>query len=301
MFSYRNLRPFLLGFIAIALCWFAPSTVKRFFAETFYEFDAPVAVASSRVRDLARYWEMRSRSKHELIEAGRDAARVSGALQFEAQQYNALREENMRLERMLGLPSRPETRTVVARVARRDIGLWWQQIIVRRGKSDGIREGCPVVDAYGVVGRVRTVHLTTSVVELISSPSFRISAYIAGSDYPVTFRGASSGPLHRPSGIIRDIPSDFPSEFNQRVPVVTTGIGGVFPAGLTLGVISKNLELTEDGLFYEAPVELRPHLATLEEVAILVPISADVAESGQIEDLEEADRQSSEKGAVKTN
>ncbi|MCD8283329.1 MAG: rod shape-determining protein MreC [Opitutae bacterium] len=275
--------------------------MKRFFAESFYEFEAPVSLASSRVGDLARYWEMRSRSKHELIEAGRDAARIAGSLQFESQQFNSLREENLRLERLLNLPSRPEMRVVVARVARRDIGLWWQQIVVRRGKSDGIREGCPVVDAHGVVGRVRTVHLSTSVVELISSPSFRISAYIEGSDYPVTYRGASGGPLRRPSGIIRDIPSDFPSEFTHRVPVITTGIGGVFPPGLAIGEVSQKLELTEDGLFYEAPVELRPNLATLEEVAILVPVSADITESGQLDTLEELDKQGGEGRKLRTD
>lgn len=238
---------------------------------------------ASHAKDLSRYWELRSRSKHELIEAGRDAARQAGTLEIEAQQRTLLREENRRLEKLCGLPSRPEMRTLVARVAQRNIGLWWQQIVIRRGRVDGVRVGAPVIDAEGVVGRVREVFAYTSVVELISSPSFRISAYVEGSDYPVTFFGSGAGPFQRPRGVIRDIPSDFPERFEENPSILTTGVGGVFPGGLFLGRMAEGMRLTDDGLFFEARVELRPGLASVEEVAVLVPVKADVTEYNEWE------------------
>lgn len=280
---YRDFRPFLFGIFAIAACWFAPAFFKRFCYESFQEFSAPAFLTASHVKDLARYWELRSRTTHELIEAGRDAARQAGTLQIEAQQRALLREENRRLEKLCDLPSRPEMRTVVARVAQRNIGLWWQQIVIRRGRVDGIRAGAPVIDAGGVVGRVREVFAYTSVVELISSPSFRISAYVEGSDYPVTFCGSGSGPFQRPGGMIRDIPSDFPARFERNPSILTTGVGGVFPGGLLLGTMAEGMRLTDDGLFFEARVELRPGLASLEEVAVLVPVNADVTEYNEWE------------------
>lgn len=280
---YRDFRPFLLGIFAIVACWFAPSGLKRLFYESFQEFSAPAFLGASHTKDLVRYWELRSRSARELIEAGRDAARLAGTLQIESQERTRLREENRRLEKLLDLPSRPETRTIVARIAQRNIGLWWQQLVIRRGSVDGVRVGAPVIDAVGVVGRVREVFSYTSVVELISSPSFRISAYLEGSDYPVTFCGSGSGPFRKPFGTIRDIPSDFPAKF-ERVPnILTTGIGGVFPGGLRLGTMRDNFKLTDDGLFYEAQVDLRPGLATLEEVAVLVPVKTDLTEYGEWE------------------
>lgn len=280
---YRDFRPFLFGIFAIAACWFAPAFFKRFCYESFQEFSAPAFLTASHAKDLMRYWELRSRTTHELIEAGRDAARLAGTLQIEAQERVLLREENRRLEKLCDLPSRPEMRTVVARVAQRNIGLWWQQIVIRRGRMDGIRVGAPVIDAGGVVGRVREVFAYTSVVELVSSPSFRISAYVEGSDYPVTFSGAGAGPFQRPSGMIRDIPSDFPARFEQNPSILTTGVGGVFPGGLFLGTMAEGMRLTDDGLFFEARVELRPGLASVEEVAVLVPVNADVTEYNEWE------------------
>lgn len=278
---YQNFRPFLLGIFAIIFCWFSPAGCKRFFHESFQEFSAPAFLGASHAKDLARYWELRSRTQHELIEAGRDASRLAGTLQIEAQERALLREENRRLEKLLDLPSRPEVRTVVARVAQRNIGLWWQQIVIRRGKLDGIRVGAPVIDAGGVIGRVREVFSSTSVVELISSPSFRISAYLEGSNYPVTFCGAGSGPFRKPYGIIRDIPSDFPAKFETAPAILTTGVGGVFPGGLRIGTMRGQLQATDDGLFYEARVDLRPGLASIEEVAVLVPVKADITEYGE--------------------
>ena len=281
--SYRLFRPFIFGIFSIAACWFAPSCVKRLAYETFYEFEAPSLVLASHVKDLSRYWEMRSRGKHELIESGRDAARIAGTLRFETQQLGELRDENRRLESLLALPSRPEMRTVVARVAQRNLGLWWQQIVIRRGRVDGIRAGCPVVNAQGVVGRVREVHTYTSVVELVSSRSFRISAYIEGSNYPVTFCGAGGSPFGKSFGVLQDIPSDFPANLPDGVPVVTTGVGGVFPAGFRIGTFDGKMRLSDDGLFYLANVNLRADLAAIEEVAVLVPVSADVTEYNEWE------------------
>ena len=280
---YRNFRPFFFGVFAVAVCWFAPAALKRCSYESFQDFSAPAFLATSHAKDLARYWGLRSRTKHELIEAGRDAERTAATMQLEMQTANALREENRRLEKLLSLPSRPDVRTVVARVARREVGLWWQQLVIRRGKADGIRVGAPVVDAGGVVGRVREVYHFTSVVELISSPSFRISAYIEGSDYPVTFRGAGSGPFSSPFGMIRDIPSDFPAKFERDPAIVTQGVGGVIPGGLRLGTMRGGMRPTDDGLFCEARVALRPGLAAVEEVAVLVPVKTDPTEYNEWE------------------
>ena len=43
------------------------------------------------------------------------------------------------------------------------------------------------------------------------------------------------------------------------------------------------MRLTDDGLFFEARVELRPGLASVEEVAVLVPVNADVTEYNEWE------------------
>jgi rod shape-determining protein MreC len=53
---------------------------------------------------------------------------------------------------------------------------------------------------------------------------------------------------------------------------VTSGLGGVFPAGLTLGTVTK-VEPSTDGLFKTGNVQLDPNLASLTEVTVLVPLN----------------------------
>jgi rod shape-determining protein MreC len=52
--------------------------------------------------------------------------------------------------------------------------------------------------------------------------------------------------------------------------LVTSGLGGVFPPGLSLGVVNK-VEPSTDGLFKSGEVQLDPRLSTLVEVTVLVP------------------------------
>lgn len=272
----RNLRPFFFLFAGMIVWWFAPAAFRRVVHKTVFEFEAPAVLLSSRIEDLARYWELRSRSKDDLIRAGRDASRLVAMQQFETAQNAALREENSRLEKMLGLPSRPDFRIVTARVASRRLGMWWQQLILRRGEKDGVRAGCPVVNAYGVVGRVREVFRDSCVVELVSSPSFRISAKISGAEnFTVIYRGTGAQPFSGASGIVSDIPSaaifsDAPAGARD---VVTSGLGGIFPAGLKIGTMSGTPDFSSSGIFREASVALPARLSSIEEAAILIPVA----------------------------
>lgn len=285
----RNLRPFFFLFAGMLVWWFAPSAFRRVVHKAVFEFEAPAVLLSSRIEDLAHYWELRSRGNDELIRAGRDTARLLSMQQFEISQTAALRSEISRLEKMLTLPSRPEFRFVPARVAQRRLGMWWQQIIVRRGSADGVLQGCPVVNADGVVGRVREVFSTSCVVELVSSPSFRISAKIAGADdVAITYRGAGAMPFSSARGVASDIPltvfsNEEQSSNSAGTPlasareIVTSGLGGIFPAGMKIGkLVPSTKSISGGGLFCEAEVELPARLSSIEEVAILVPVDAKI-------------------------
>jgi rod shape-determining protein MreC len=54
--------------------------------------------------------------------------------------------------------------------------------------------------------------------------------------------------------------------------LVTSGLGGVFPAGLVIGTLVK-LEDSTDGLFRTGEVLLDPRLSELLEVTVLVPLN----------------------------
>ena len=275
------LRPLLVMAAFIALWWLIPGVVRRIARESFYELQAPLALGESRLKDLRRYWELSTRSKDELIEAGRDLARMNAGMAVRLAQVEALAAENRRLEESLALPSRPEIRQIVARVAHRDINRWWSRITLAKGRVHGVREGQPVVNGGGVVGRVVETHSRTCEVELITDPAFRISALIEGHDLPVVYRGASTVPFEPPRGHAGQIPADFKNDVGRMPHVVTSGLGGVFLGGLYIGTLENEPQVTPDGLFREATVRVRPDLIDIQEATIRAPMPSDSETGGR--------------------
>ncbi len=240
---------------------------------SFYEFQAPVLLAPSFIRDLQAFWGDRLHSKSELFEAGRDLARLNASYELQIQQHEALRRQIDRLERMLGLPPQSDFRYEVARVSHRDLTSWWQQIVIRKGRNYDIRPGAPVVFTGGVVGRVREVHAYTSVIDLVSSPHTRLAAQFETDSRPVSYQGVANPPFRPPLGRVEFVSSDVEASPNTPLRLVTSGLGGVFPAGLSIGWVEV-LSANPDGLFKTGRVRLDRQLNTVTEVAVLIPLDA---------------------------
>ena len=168
---FDQARPFLTLGLLIAGWLVVPVAVKSFLRASFFEFQAPLAVAASHVRDLQEYWSLRLHSNDELIQAGRDLGRLTASYEDKVQENVALQDEIARLEGLLRLPSYADFRLEHARVVQRDFSGWWQQLVIRKGRNFGIPVGAPVIFAGGVVGRVKEVRAYTAVVELISDPA----------------------------------------------------------------------------------------------------------------------------------
>ena len=276
MAKHRAIR--ILPFTLLAVVLFGwlmiPPFAKQFSRNAIYELQAPAIAAASVTRDLQEYWSLRigpGSSKAEMMETARDIAREANYYELQIQRNETLQNELRRLEELLGLPQPPEYRYEVARVARRDMNAWWQQLIVRKGSVHGIPEGAAVVFNGGVVGRVTEVHLYTSVVELVSSPRFRMAANIAGDERPVTYQGKVSTTMRPPLGRVKDVPPDIHVPPGETLQLVSSRLGGIFPHGLNIGQV-RRLEPGSDGLFQRGEVTLHPGLRSLNEVAILVPV-----------------------------
>lgn len=268
----RQLKPLLVLLVFLAIWWIAPTVMKRFSQNAFYEFQAPLIAAQGYAKDLQSYWSLRTRSKNDLIEAGRDLSRINAQYQNAKQMSEAQSEQIARLESLLNLPSRPEFRYEIARVAQRDISAWWQQIIIRKGENYDIPVGAAVVYNGGVVGRVREVHAYTAIVELVSSPGFRMAANVVGEAAPVTYLGVVNEPFSPPRGEALYVPPSITVTPAEPRKLVSSELGGIFPAGLTIGEITS-LEPGSDGYFQKASVRLSPQLSALREVAVVIPYS----------------------------
>jgi rod shape-determining protein MreC len=267
--------------IFVALWILAPSAVRRFNREAFVEFQAPALHLLGKSRDLATFWEKKSRSVEEMAAAGRDLARVNAALEIQINKYEDIRRENVRLREITHYNVPAEYMSVVARVATRDSSSWWQRIVIRKGRKDGIRPGAPVVFGNTVVGRVTAVHLTTSEIDLVTSPGFRCTAYLEGDDqnHIVLVNGVASNSLGTAKARVSVIPRDYSMPAGQPARVFTTGMGGVFPSRLILGYLDGGTYATQVGNFKESLLVPSRDLYNLQEVSVLVPLHQNPGEA----------------------
>ena len=213
-----------IALIVFVLIWISgANALHRFTKETFAEFQAPALQIASKGSDLSRYWELKSRSNEELISASRDLARINAALELRLHSMDDIRRENTRLRENARYTSNSEFLTVVARVISRDTSSWWQKIIIRKGRNDGIRPGSPVVFSDKVIGRVSAVHLNISEVDLVTSPTFRCTAFLVGDEKRriVYVKGDAANSLSPGRAKITGIPIDYNPPTGQPIKVLT--------------------------------------------------------------------------------
>jgi rod shape-determining protein MreC len=268
----EHTRPFVTLGVILVVWLLLPLAVKTFARATFFAIQAPLVVADSYVRDLQNFWSNRLHSKDELLKAGHDLSGVIAHYEFSVQQNKALEAEILRLENLLKLPAMPEYRYEPARVARRDFKPWWSRLVIRKGENYGLPVGAPVVFAGGIVGKVVEVYRYTAVVDLVTSPTFRVAATVSGDTRPISYQGGVNAAFSSPRGTVEFVPTDISASASAPRQLVTSGLGGLFPPGLIIGEIIS-LEASVDGLFRSGEVRLDERLGALTEVTVLVPLN----------------------------
>ncbi len=93
-----------------------------------------------------------------------------------------LQNEITDLQKQLGLTASRGFRILNATVTSRPYDLWLETAMVNVGSRDGVAIGDLVVNNDGVVGKIVDVRRTSSRIQLISSPEFRLGAIAGAQD-----------------------------------------------------------------------------------------------------------------------
>lgn len=265
-----------------------PASWKILTKSTFAEFQAPLWDLSSRTEDLSNYWGHLSdsketlieESKRSLIEKAKSASRRQADLDLQSDRLNGIQDEIVRLralkaslnklESSLNLGPSQSFDPIVARISHRSLSGWWQKITIRKGRSHGMKPGLGVISNRGVVGRIKSVGIRSSEIELITNPSFRMVAHFEGDDRPVTFQGSGIALGGTPIGLAFDVPHDLTPTSEKPQTLISSDLSGIFPKGIPLGIV-KDLGEGEEGLFKSGNVTLDFSLNQLMEVTVLIP------------------------------
>jgi rod shape-determining protein MreC len=184
-----------------------------------------------------------------------DKAKLEAELrvaQFRLQRYEALEAETVRLRALRENAAAVTDRFLVGDVMNVDLDAFRERVLVDKGASDGIYVGQAVLDSGGVFGQVARVGQLTSEVILVSDAAHAIPVQINRNGLRTVAVG--TGDTNRLK--LPYLPTS--ADVVAGDLLVTSGLGGGFPAGYPVGTIA---EVKRDPAQSLADVDVKPAAA----------------------------------------
>ncbi|MEX0367533.1 MAG: rod shape-determining protein MreC [Ruegeria sp.] len=186
---------------------------------------APVTGTINLFRDFQSYRRIAEQNTELRRELRQMQAWKEAALQLEQENARLLDLNNVRLDPRL---------TYITGVVLADSGSPFRQsVLLNVGARDGIVEGWATMDGIGLVGRISGVAQNTARVIMVTDASSRVPAIIQPSGQKAIVAGDNSAAP----------PIDFlenPDLVRPGDRVISSGDGGVFPAGLLIGQVAAD-------------------------------------------------------------
>jgi len=211
----------------------------------------------------------------EIIQENEELRARVAELEKENREYVAYRDKIEELSAALNLKSRfSDYTTIGGNVVTRNTGNWFDVLKIDVGTGDGVGPDMPVVTAsMALVGKTLYADSGTSRVITLIDEECTVSGWVVGRNGgAAVVRGDI---LLRARGMCRMdlIPDEL--DVTPGDVVETSGIGGVFPRGIEIGVVESVRE-TANGLSRYAVIQPYADLIDIEEVFILKGYGSDI-------------------------
>ncbi len=201
-------------------------------------------------------------------QSSEEEARKKLALQAQrAAQVEQLSLENARLRKLVALREQTSTPSRAAEVLYDTADPYSRRIVVDKGMAQGVKPGSPVMDESGVLGQVTRVYPMMSEVTLVIDREHAIPVLntrtgarsVAYGD-PVTQGGSLE---------LRFMAGN--ADVQQGDVLATSGVDGVYPAGLSVARIEK-IERRADSAFARIHCQPLSQIHSTKHVLILDPV-----------------------------
>ena len=180
-----------------------------------------------------------------------------------------IRQENYRLRELLGFSRDLRYQHIPAEIIGRDPGNLFSAYVINKGQHAGVEVNMPVIAYHngtqGLVGKI----IFTGAFESLVMPLFDIGCYISSRLAESRYEGIAEGrgipemPL-----LMRFIGKRARDEISIGDMVVSSGMGGVYPAGISVGRVSA-VNYREDELSMEVELEPTINFFRLEHVFVI--------------------------------
>ncbi|MBN6150938.1 rod shape-determining protein MreC [Xanthomonas sp. AmX2] len=138
--------------------------------------------------------------------------------------------DNAQLRELLGVAERRGLDVQLAPILDIDLDPTRQRLVLDAGSRDGVRVGQAVIDAGGLMGQVIEVTPLHSTVLLLTDPDHAVPVTVARNGVRLIVYGRGD------TLELRDVPLSAGVQVGDEI--VTSGLGGRFPAGFPVGTVS---------------------------------------------------------------
>ncbi len=179
-------------------------------------------------------------------------------------------EENKRLKSLLDYTETTPDYTYVTAVAiGKNQGVWFSTFTINAGRNRGIEKDMAVVNSSGLVGRITDVGATWSKVTTVIDSSANVGVMVERTRDNAMLRGALD-PTKSAFMELYLLPSG--SDLVPGDLIVTNGLGGVYPKGITVGKVSEVVKQVEGQSSVEVNAVIVPTVdfTHIEEVMVIV-------------------------------
>lgn len=209
----------------------------------------PIQVAIGSPRKL---WSSTSeffRSRATLREQNEALRERERELSLRSLRLEALERENERLRGLDGAFAQLITASQLVNVVSTDLGHQRHRVVIDEGRNADLYRSQPIVDAAGLVGQLIRVGPWSGEVMLISDREAAVPVEVARSG----LRSIAVGTNREDELELPLIPAS--ADIQPGDLLVTSGLGGVFPAGIPVGTVTEVLRDPDELL---ATVHARP-------------------------------------------
>jgi rod shape-determining protein MreC len=224
----------ILVVLALALLvgdsqWRVLEPVRRTMSVVLYPFQRAVLLPRDMVQQVNEWLNAANlvRSENEALQRQRiELAQV-------ATHAAQLAAENAQLRRLLGVTDTLSQQAVVVEVLYEPPNAFNQRLVFNKGSRQGLAPGMPVIDEGGVVGQIVRVTPMTAEAALVTDEQVSIPVQLLRNGLRlIAFGGNQPGKME-----VRYLAAN--ADIKEGDTITTSGVGGLFPAGLPVAKVTK--------------------------------------------------------------
>ncbi|WP_411971106.1 rod shape-determining protein MreC [Halomonas rhizosphaerae] len=194
---------------------------------------APIQWLVSLPSDVLNWASLALSDQRALVDENRRLREQILTLSHRVQRMASLTAENVRLRELLAATRQRDMPYITAELLSLDPDPFTHQMVIDRGRRDGVYVGQPVLDASGLVGQITATSAYSSRVLLLADASHALPVQVNRNGLRFVLQGAGSYDALN----VTHVPDT--ADIREGDLLTTSGLGGRFPPGYPVARVSE--------------------------------------------------------------